>query len=431
MNIAKRAFEHSQQAFEDGNYELAQVYLLNAMTHHSDLKYLSSYPTIIKKLPASDRNTYIDQAINLYSIALYNNPPEEIVQIMKLIEELKKMMVASGGDYSLGNGNEDDFADASQTFAAFEEECKKFTWKNLGSSGKIEDINQLSARMDFFNNVSQAGSSVPLYALTESQKNLLRNASQELQDTKTFIEYVGIRKSVEQYLDEARSEIKKVGYNSQYVVCRLQQVNTLLSQLWLFDVISVIGREDYIDQLTRLQKSCSAVEKEFLEKESEPLCRKIKSEIDSEIARADKYCHNKLTSLLEILQKRYGEIATLIAELPLKSKIPEMQAELQKLAEKINDLSKKRYAAYQKKCAGICRLAIQHFEDITWVWEKDAEEILRKNPLHTINEALITPETATILQMTKQMLEDKLSRINKADFAVRCIEAEKMKLEDF
>lgn len=48
MNIAKRAFEHSQQAFEDGNYELAQVYLLNAMTHHSDLKYLSSYPTIIR-----------------------------------------------------------------------------------------------------------------------------------------------------------------------------------------------------------------------------------------------------------------------------------------------------------------------------------------------------------------------------------------------
>ena len=273
MNIAKRAFEHSQQAFEDGNYELAQVYLFNAMTHHSDLKYLSSYPTIIKKLAASDRNTYIDQAINLYSIALYNNPPEEIVQIMKLIEELKKMMVASGGDYSLGNGNEDDFADASQTFAAFEEEGKKFTWKSLGSSGKIEDINQLSARMDFFNNVSQAGSSVPLYALTESQKKLLRSASQELQDTKTFIEYVGIRKSVEQYLDEARSEIKKVGYNSQYVVCRLQQVNTLLSQLWLFDVISVIGREDYIDQLSRLQKSCSAVEKEFLEKESEPLCR--------------------------------------------------------------------------------------------------------------------------------------------------------------
>lgn len=430
MNIAKRAFEHSQQAFEDGNYELAQVYLLNAMTHHSDLKYLSSYPTIIKKLPASERNTYIDQAINLYSIALYNNPPEDIVQIMKLIEDLKKMMVAAGGDYSLDNGD-DDFADASQTFAKFEEESKKFTWKNLISTGKIEDLHQLSARMDFFSNVSQAGANVPLYALSESQKRLLNNASQELQDTKTFVEYVSIRKSVEQYLEEAKSEIKKIGYNSQFAVCRLQQVNSLLSQLWLFDVVSVIGRENYVEQLNRLQKSCSAVEKEFLEKESEPLCRKIKSEIDSEISRGNKYSNNKLTSLLEILQKRYGEIATLIAELPLKSKIPEMQAELQKLAEKINELSKKRYAAYQKKCAAICRLAIQNFEDITWVWEKDAEEILRKNPLHTINEALISPETATILQMTKQMLEDKLSRTNKADFAVRCIEAEKMKLEDF
>ena len=431
ITIAQRAFEHSKQAFEDGKYELAQVYLLNAMTHHSDLKYLSCYLTIIKKLPFAQRNEYIDQAINLYSIALYNNPPEEVLQIMELIGDLKNMTVDSGAGPSLDNGNEDVDGAASQTFDQLEEEGKKFVWKELISSGKIENLNLLTARMEFFNNVSQAGANVPLYALTESQKSLLYRASQELQDTKTFVEYVSIRKSVEQYLEEAKSEVGQVSYNSHYVVCRLQQVNTLLSQLWLFDVVSVIGRENYLEQLNRLQKSCSAVEIEFLEKESEPLCRRIKSEIDSEIARADRYSHNKLTGLLEILQKRYGEIATMIAELPLKSKIPEMQSELQKLAEKINELSKKRYAAYQKKCAEICRHAIQHFEDITWVWEKDAEEILRKHPLHTINEALITPETATILQMTKQMLEDKLSRINKADFAVRCIEAEKMKLEDF
>ena len=431
-SVAQRAYEQSQQAFKDGNYELAQVYLFNAMTHHSDLKYLSSYPTIIKKLPASERNTYIEQAINLFSIALYNNPPEEIVQIMNLIEDLKKMAITSDGDYSLDNGNEEyDFVEAYQTFVKFEEESKKFIWENLISSGKIEDIKELSARVEFYNNVSQAGSNVPLYALTDSQKRLLNNASQELQDTKTFVEYVSIRKSVEQYLDEANSEMREIGYNSQYVVCRLQQVNTLLSQLWLFDVISVIGRKNYIEQLNRLQKSCSAMEKEFLEKETEPLCREIKTEIGSEISRANEHSDNKFTPLIESLQRRYGEIAAQIAELPLKSKIPVMQVELQKLAEKINELSKKRYAAYQKKSARICRLAIQDFENITWVWEKDINEILRKNPLHAINEALLSPETATILQMTKQMLEDKLSRTNKADFAVRCIEAEKMKLEDF
>ena len=108
-----------------------------------------------------------------------------------------------------------------------------------------------------------------------------------------------------------------------------------------------------------------------------------------------------------------------------------MQRELQVFADKIGEILKKRYAAYQSKCAQICRDAIQIFEDTTWVWESDAEEILRKCPLDTINEALICPETATILQMTKQILEDKLSRIKKADFAVKCIEAQKMKLEDF
>ena len=429
INIAQRAFGFSQQAFENGNYELAQTYMLNAITHYSDLKYLSSYPTIIKKLSHSDRNIYIEQAINLYSIALFNNPPEDVSQIMSLIEELKEYIVEEATSNNFSTDDNDDVE--NNIFVGFETEAPKYCWNKLIESGKIEDINVLSEKVDFLNDVIQASEEVPLYSLSEAQRELLQKSPQVLQETKTFIEYVGIRKSVEQYLDEAKIEIRKANYDSQYVVCRLQQVSTLLAQLWLFDVNSIIGREKYSEQLRKLQKSCTELEKEFLEKESEPLCMTIKNEISFEIARTEKYSNAKFTAMIDILQKRYGEISAKISEIPLKSKILEMQRELQKLAETINELSKKRYAAYQKKCAKICRAAIQNFEDITWVWEKDAEEILRKNPLHTINEALISPETASILQMTKQILEDKLSKLNKADFAVKCVEADKMKLEEF
>jgi len=243
-------------------------------------------------------------------------------------------------------------------------------------------------------------------------------------------------------LEEAKKELNKPDYNSQYVVSRLQQTTTLLSQLWLFDVVSTIGQETYLTQLNALQKASSDLEKEFLEKESAPMCRNIREEIAKEIKkihsvdspyddRGNRKACGKFTPQINISQRKYGEIAARVAEIPLKSKALEMQGELQNLAEMINELSKKRYAAYQKKCAEICRKAIQNFEDITWVWEKDAQKILEDNPIHTINEALISPETATILQMTKQILENKLTRINKADFAVKCIEAEKKKLEDF
>lgn len=442
MNQAQHAFECSEKALKDGKYELAQIYMLNAMTHHSDLKYLSAYPLILEKLPASERNGYLEQAIDLYSVALYNNPPEEILRIIELIEKLRGMMVETGNDGPADDENGDDESAAAQAFAELEAETEKYAWKTLIDTKKIEDLNVLSARMDFYNKVLQVGAALSLQNLTKSQNQLLDNAAQELQDTKTVVEYVSIKNSAEQYLAEAKKELDKTEYNTQYVVNRLQQTSSLLSQLWLFDVVSTIGQETYLTQLNALQKASSDLEKEFLEKESAPLCRNIREEIAKEIKKIDsvdspyddrgnrKAC-GKFTPQINISQRKYGEIAARVAEIPLKSKALEMQGELQKLAEEINELSKKRYAAYQKKCAGLCRQAIQDFKDSNLVGNKTALDILNKNRIHTINEALISPETANILQMTKQILEEKLTRINKADFAVKCIEAEKMKLEDF
>ena len=442
MNQAQHAFECSEKALKDGKYELAQIYMLNAMTHHSDLKYLSAYPLILEKLPASERNGYLEQAIDLYSVALYNNPPEEILRIIELIEKLRGMMVETGNDGPADDENGDDESAAAQAFAELEAETEKYAWKTLIDTKKIEDLNVLSARMDFYNKVLQVGAALSLQNLTKSQNQLLDNAAQELQDTKTVVEYVSIKNSAEQYLAEAKKELDKTEYNTQYVVNRLQQTSSLLSQLWLFDVVSTIGQETYLTQLNALQKASSDLEKEFLEKESAPLCRNIREEIAKEIKKIDsvdspyddrgnrKAC-GKFTPQINISQRKYGEIAARVAEIPLKSKALEMQGELQKLAEEINELSKKRYAAYQKKCAELCRQAIQDFDDSNWVGDKTALDILNKNRIHTINEALISPETANILQMTKQILEEKLTRINKADFAVKCIEAEKMKLEDF
>lgn len=427
-NVAKRAFEFSQKELENGNYKLAQTYMLNAITHHSDLKYLSFYLTIIKKLPIAERNAYIEQAINLYSIALFNNPPEEVNQILSLIETFEKNLV------KITNNESADFEDNNikdNEFIKIENKWKNYTWENLINSEKLEDTDTLSERVNILDDIIQTNGDYGNF-LSSTMRRLIEDAPKMLQETKIFIEYIGIKKSVEQYLHESKLEIVKTNYNSQYIACRLQQANSLLSQLWLFDVDSIIGRKNYLaEQLNNLQKEYECNEKIFLEKESESICKSIKSKIADGISDAKNYSHPKITAVIQCLQKCYEEISIQISAIPLKSKMIEMQAELQKLAEIINDLSRKRYAAYQMECAKICRNAIQLFEDITWVWERDVEEILRKCPLDTINEALICPETATILQMTKQILEDKLSMKKKADFAVKCIEATKMRLEDF
>ena len=424
--MASQAFELCQNAYEEGNYELAQTYILNAITHHSALKYLQTYPEILKKLPRSSRNTHVEQAINLYSIALFNNPPNDVIDIMKLIDDINRLTVA---EKDL-EPNETEDEDSKEAFV--EEillKLNKYSWEDIKACGKLEDLKTLSERIDLFNSFLQISDSVIADCFPKQHRQAIAAAPDQIQETKTFIEYIGIRSSVENYLNEVTVEVKRDFYNSHYITARLQQAETLLSQLWLFSVESIIGK-DFFAQLDDLKKKCNDLEKEFLERESNPICKKIKDEIKQELSA--KYSSNcKYTTIIEDMQKKYTEISQKINQIPLNTKIPEMQRELQVFADKIGEILKKRYAAYQSKCAQICRDAIQIFEDTTWVWESDAEEILRKCPIDTINEALICPETATILQMTKQILEDKLSRIKKADFAVKCIEAPKMKLEDF
>ncbi len=418
VKLAEEAFALCKNAFENSDYEMARIYCLNAITHNHNIDYFKSLAAIAGKFPAEEQSEAIDQTLNILQMAMLQIPASDIIAVKEIIDALN-LQLSSLSLSKIESSSQNSSADIE---VLHEITQGAYSWKHLEYIKKIDDPETIQERIvilqNFLNNESLAA---------DSEKAV----NDELQNTTVYLEYIGIKKSVEQYLTEAKHEMSKADYDSQYVVCRLQQVSTLLAQLWLFDVNSVIGREKYSEQLRKLQKSCTELEKEFLEKESEPLCMEIKKDISAEIARAEKYSNAKFTAVIDILQRRYGEISAKISEIPLKSKIIEMQSELQKLAEVINELSKKRYAAYQKKCAKICRTAIQNFEDMTFVWEKDAQEILCKNPLHTINEALISPETASILQMTKQILEEKLSKLNKADFAVKCVEADKMKLEDF
>lgn len=306
-DIALRSFKLSQKEFENGNYELAQTYILNAITHESKLEYLSFYLAIIEKLPPTERSSYIDQAINIYSIALFNNPPEEIVQIMDLIKKMKESMVETEAADSPEPDDNTAESNPACIFAEFERKEKDYAWNKLIKDEKIEDINTLLAKIDLYNEIIRSSEEVSLDSLTKEQQKLSLEAPQELQETKTYVDYVGLKGSVNQYLNESKEELNKDNYNSQYVVCRLQQANTLLSQLWLFDVISIIGSESYTEQLNTLQKKYSDLERTFLEKESEPLCKKIKENIDSEISKIEQCLKkdNKLTPFIEVVQKRY------------------------------------------------------------------------------------------------------------------------------
>lgn len=423
--IAQRAFDACCQAFEESDYGLALIYLNNALNHHSALKYLERLPRIIANLSETDRVNAIEQAINVCSIALFHNDPEDIPKIMAVVEAIKALEEESLPDTQMPDAMEE-----TTEFAKIAERAEAFAWNTFAASGDLEDLQRLTERMAFFNGIIQAGEALNRSELSSAQRKLLDQAPNEVQDTKTFAEYVSIRKSVEGVLDETKFEVTRADYSSPYVLYRLQQANALLSQLWLFNVDAVIDHAIYIKQLADLQKEYAACERAFLERESEPLCNRIEADISEALVNAAQQT-STFTEQIETLQKRYGEIAAKIAEVPLKSKVGELQGKLQAVAEKIADLSKKRSAAYQERCADICRQAIEDYDEGIRCSRKKAKSILTGNPLYRINESLIVPETATLLQMARQLLEAKLSVSEKADFAVQSVKANKMRLEDF
>ena len=53
--LAEKAYELCQQAYKNKDVELARVYLMNALTHNTELRYLKALVTIVKKTPFAAR----------------------------------------------------------------------------------------------------------------------------------------------------------------------------------------------------------------------------------------------------------------------------------------------------------------------------------------------------------------------------------------
>lgn len=413
--LAEKAYELCQQAYKNKDVELARVYLMNALTHNTELRYLKALVTIVKKTPFAARKEVAQQALNMFSMALFQAPADQIVEIRDLISEMQDIYdEAFAFDGSAAAGD----AFAATTWNEF---LNVYSWTELRSNGGILSLNKIQEKGSYLQKMLDSGS------LTDEQRN---KAEHEFKTTVSYIEYLTKEEALKLSLSDTEMELAG-RKNLFYLAAKIQNVEALLSQLWLLNIEDAMPTERYRAILSDYAEKIGALEKRYTELKGQPLFDEIKAKLSSSITYVPKDGGEKKTPTLKRWQKLIQEVSTRMQELQNPDQLAELQKLLHELGAASDRLSRERYADYQAFCARQCKGAIKDFDNTGVVSASDAQRYLDYWDLAKIDETLLSPEASGMFHEAKAMLVDKLSRMDRADFQVKCVTAAKFSLEDF
>ena len=217
-----------------------------------------------------------------------------------------------------------------------------------------------------------------------------------------------------------------------------KECRMLIDQLCILDVPKELkdrNRYEEIDNLNELLLKC---EQSLAERKSSPIVIKLCNE-GREICGESPLANSEpalgkggRTLFIEKIREflvRTSSVAQTLSSEKLSNSLSEVIKAVSKLG---RDVEVERYAVYQRYCANLCAAAIKNFHDVTWVWEKDANKILKECKIANIDESLLSPECAEIYQSARGMLQGKLDKEDcRIEFQVACVNSPKIKLESF
>ena len=144
--LAEKAYQLGNTAFEKGDCELARIYILNAITHDDNLKYFHSLINIVKKTSPNTRKREVaEQALNLLSMALLQGDPDRIGTIQSMIADLQTVFddtFDSGTVSSDSEANIPNFAD-----------LERYSWTTMKKAKTAEDMPFLQEKSEFLQQI--------------------------------------------------------------------------------------------------------------------------------------------------------------------------------------------------------------------------------------------------------------------------------------
>lgn len=412
--LAESAYTLCQDAYKAKNFDLARIYIVNAITHATELRFLKALVTIAKKTQYEKRRDVSEQFLNICSMALFQVPANEVKDVQDIMAGLQEIY---DDTFVLSSDEEADDSSAC-TWGMLVE---KYSWSSMQKHNELHDDGKVQEKSRFLQKILESS------VMTDSQR---KRVEHEFQVCLSYSEFLTKESVIKETFSELEREFLGEG-NVFYIAAKLQNASSILAQMWLLEVPDVIPQKKFRSDLSAYAKKIEQYETQYNKIRSKALYVSLADKISRALSMA-RSAAGKLTGRLEDCQKIIREVSESLGELSDLGYVRELQNSLRELGEEAENISKKRFAAYQAFCANKCRSAIKSFDDTTGrVSEDDARKYLDRWDIAKIDESLLTPEASAIFHEAKGMLIDKLSRMNKANYQIECVTSKKFSLEDF
>lgn len=417
--LAKRAFELFQESLQNNQLELARLYLLNAVTHNPEQEYIEAYVSLIEKHPEKERYNVVNQVSNILSVAALQGKPENIPVILSVQERLTALADASLETPELNKQKEEPLNDFYAEYA----------WDKIIAINKQIDPDFIKARNIAMQTIIESG------LLTIEEQN---SFEKEFEQSLSYLECLNKRLQLMLNINLIQKELENDKPFFVQIEALCKESRMLIDQLCILDVPKELKEKNRYEEIDNLNELLLKCEQSLAERKSSPIVIKLCNEgreICGEFPLANSepaLGKGGRTLFIEKIREflvRTSSVAQTLSSEKLSNSLSEVIKAVSKLGRKVEV---ERYATYQRYCANLCAAAIKNFHDVTWVWGKDANKILKECKIANIDESLLSPECAEIYQSARGMLQGKLDKEDcRIEFQVACVNSPKIKLESF
>lgn len=337
--LAQEALELSSQAKKGGEYDLAKVYILNAINHcPSDISYLKAYYDLI-----SENGTLEDyqRFLSLVDVVVYQIDPRDIAVALDMRDAIEQKI----STIETQEAEKTSIADKAELRYKLERlKSGDLSWNKIQTQNGHANLNLLSKRMELVQS---------MLADDVMDENETQRLTAELKKATLVFQLEQVLHGVDVAIAKA-NDIVATGTikQAELVVAQnqLQTATSYLAQIWTTDCGQA---PEYVERAKKAQKTISAMGDKITELGSRPYFEKIMTFVKElkgtyEGAKLIKEMspNASYTKLLKDFDAKMEKIAELVASVTNDENMKTIRAKLKAVGQIREEYNAKRFEAY-------------------------------------------------------------------------------------
>ena len=403
---AEEALKLAKKYIQSDNFEVARIYLLNAINHSpTKLKYLSELLTLFQNHYTSNQ-TAINEFRSVFELSLFQLDPKEINEAIKYISEL-------------------DNAAQKLIDPITETSIETTNWSEEYLAVKNGDLNEISTDPDkLLDRINKL--TIILSNIRNSDKETdqyLSSIQDDIDTTQNYYSLSIVAKKIENYIMLLE---KEVNYASQVASARLLAASSSMSVFWQYDLNQLPSKLAILIQ-NELPNKLRDFEDKINEAKSLPIFEKTnKILVDTSNNESGTY-QDKIDR-----EKKAIEIAiNLMRNITFRKFQDEIRNNIIILQKNITFSKRQQFIAYQKWASEVCSDVFDSIDDEYSLSDDDAIRIFYNSELSEIDLRLASPEVSQAYNKVLQKILGELPGKKAFKIQKTLMTSDKKKMEDF